>query len=169
MSALAHAAQRRGAIYLEHTPVLGLKAQGGGYQVQTPAGSLRAGQVLLASGISQVGPFGWIRRRIVPVGAFLIVTEPLPAELLAQLLPTRRMYTDTKNFVNYFRATPDNRLLFGGRARCRVQSAVRRQERRDPARPDAGGVPATGQGPHRLLLGRHGRHDRGPPAACRTA
>jgi glycine/D-amino acid oxidase-like deaminating enzyme len=27
------------------------------------------------------------------------------------------MTTDTKNFVNYFRVTPDNRLLFGGRAR----------------------------------------------------
>jgi glycine/D-amino acid oxidase-like deaminating enzyme len=119
---LAHAAQRRGAIYLEHTPVLGLKAQGGHYQVRTPTGSLRAGQVLLASGISQVGPFGWIRRRIVPVGAFLIVTEPLPTALLDQLLPTRRMYTDTRNFVNYFRVTPDNRLLFGGRARFAVSN-----------------------------------------------
>jgi glycine/D-amino acid oxidase-like deaminating enzyme len=53
----------------------------------------------------------------VPVGAFLIVTEPLPLALLDQLLPTRRMATDTKNFVNFFRVTPDNRMLFGGRAR----------------------------------------------------
>ena len=29
----------------------------------------------------------------------------------------RRMTADTKNFVNYFRVTPDNCLLFGGRAR----------------------------------------------------
>lgn len=119
---LAQAAQRRGAVYLERTPVLGLQAQGRGYEVRTPAGVLHARQVLLASGISQVGPFGWIRRRIIPVGAFLIVTEPLPAALLAQLLPTQRMYTDTKNFVNYFRTTPDNRLLFGGRARFAVSS-----------------------------------------------
>lgn len=119
---LAQAAQRRGATYLEHTPVLGLQARGSGYQVRTPAGELRANQVLLASGISQIGPFGWIRRRIVPVGAFLIVTEPLPTPLLEQLLPTRRMYTDTKNFVNYFRTTPDNRLLFGGRARFAISN-----------------------------------------------
>ena len=70
--------------------------------------------MLLASGISHVGPFGWIRRRVVPVGAFIIVTEPLPRELLDRLLPTRRMATDTKNFVN-FRTTPDGRLLFGAR------------------------------------------------------
>ncbi|WP_343651986.1 FAD-binding oxidoreductase [Herbaspirillum sp.] len=114
---LAQAAQRRGACYLEHNPVLGLQRQAGAYVVRTSLGTLRAGQVLLASGISQVGPFGWIRRRIVPVGAFLIVTAPLPPALMAQLLPTARMCTDTRNFVNYFRATPDHRLLFGGRAR----------------------------------------------------
>ncbi|MET3433293.1 glycine/D-amino acid oxidase-like deaminating enzyme [Herbaspirillum seropedicae] len=119
---LAQAAQRRGALYLERTPVLGIEAKDGRYAVRTSAGVLHAGQVLLASGISQVGPFGWIRRRIVPVGAFLIVTEPLPDALLKQLLPTQRMYTDTKNFVNYFRATPDQRLLFGGRARFAVSN-----------------------------------------------
>jgi glycine/D-amino acid oxidase-like deaminating enzyme len=115
---LAKAAQGRGAQILEHAPVLGLHREpGGAYVVRTPQGEIRAPQVLLASGISQVGPFGWIRRRIVPVGAFIIVTEPLPVELLDRLLPTRRMATDTKNFVNFFRVTPDNRLLFGGRAR----------------------------------------------------
>ena len=115
---LARAAQARGAHIVEQAPVLGLKRQAGGaYAVQTPLGEIRARQVLLASGISHVGPFGWIRRRVVPVGAFIIVTEPLPRELLDRLLPTRRMATDTKNFVNFFRTTPDGRLLFGGRAR----------------------------------------------------
>ena len=115
---LAKAAQARGAHVLEQAPVLGLQRDSRGtYIVRTPRGEIRAPQVLLASGISQVGPFGWIRRRIVPVGAFLIVTEPLPVELLDRLMPTRRMATDTKNFVNFFRVTPDNRMLFGGRAR----------------------------------------------------
>ncbi|MGN6233287.1 MAG: NAD(P)/FAD-dependent oxidoreductase [Trinickia sp.] len=120
---LAKAAQARGAQILEHAPVLGLRRESGGtYVVQTPRGEIRASQVLLASGISQVGPFGWIRRRIVPVGAFIIVTEPLPVELLDRLLPTRRMATDTKNFVNFFRVTPDNRMLFGGRARFAISN-----------------------------------------------
>ncbi|MBE0629222.1 MAG: FAD-binding oxidoreductase, partial [Burkholderia vietnamiensis] len=115
---LANAAQARGAHVVEHAPVLGMKRDAGGaYALRTPLGEIRARQVLLASGISQVGPFGWIRRRIVPVGAFIIVTEPLPRELLDRLLPTRRMVTDTKNFVNFFRVTPDHRMLFGGRAR----------------------------------------------------
>ena len=53
----------------------------------------------------------------MPVGAFIIVTEPLSTERLDSLVPNRRNATDTKNFVSYFRVTPDNRLLFGGRAR----------------------------------------------------
>ena len=115
---LAEAAARHGALIYENNPVMGLRRLAGqAHEVRTPNGSVRARQVLLATGTSAVGPLGWFRRRIVPVGAFIIVTEPLPVELLDRLTPRRRMTTDTKNFVNYFRVTPDNRLLFGGRAR----------------------------------------------------
>jgi len=120
---LAEAAARRGVEVHEHTPMTALQsAPGGGQEIETPKGRLHAKQVLLASGTSHTGPLGWIRRRIVPVGAFLIVTEPLPVATLDRLLPRRRMATDTKNLVNYFRATPDNRLLFGGRARFAVSN-----------------------------------------------
>lgn len=120
---LAEAAARAGALIYERTPVTGLRRLASGkHEVSTPRGRVVASQVLLASGITQVGPFGWVRRRIVPVGAFIIVTEPLPMDLLDTLLPRRRMTVDTKNLVNYFRATPDNRLLFGGRARFAVSN-----------------------------------------------
>jgi glycine/D-amino acid oxidase-like deaminating enzyme len=115
---LAAAAVRRGVRIYENAPVLGLKRlAGAAHEVRTPGGSIRARQVLLATGTSAIGPLGWFRRRIVPVGAFIIVTEPLSVELLDRLTPRRRMTVDTRNFVNYFRVTPDNRLLFGGRAR----------------------------------------------------
>jgi glycine/D-amino acid oxidase-like deaminating enzyme len=57
-----------------------------------------------------------LRRRLVPIGSYIIATEPLAAELAAAILPRRRMAFDTKNFVHYFRVTEDRRLLFGGRA-----------------------------------------------------
>jgi len=115
---LAEAAARRGALIYENNPVIGLRRlDGHAHEVRTPSGSVRARQVLLATGTSSMGPLAWFRRRIVPVGAFIIVTEPLPVDVLDRLTPRRRMTTDTKNFVNYFRVTPDNRLLFGGRAR----------------------------------------------------
>lgn len=115
---LAAAAARHGARIYENNPVIGLRrVEGQVHEVTTPQGSLRANQVLLATGTSRVGPLGWFRRRIIPVGAYIIVTEPLPVSLLDRLTPNRRNTTDTLNFVNYFRVLPDNRLLFGGRAR----------------------------------------------------
>ncbi len=114
---LARAAARHGAEIYEQAPVMGLRKVDGGHAVETPKGRITARQVLLASGISQVGPLGWIRRRIVPVGAFLIVTEPLSPEQIARLMPTGRNVVDTRNLVVYWRLTPDNRMLFGGRAR----------------------------------------------------
>jgi glycine/D-amino acid oxidase-like deaminating enzyme len=115
---LAEAAARRGALIYENNPVIGLRRLSGQvHELRTPSGTVRANQVLLATGTSRVGPLAWFRRRIVPVGAYIIATEPLPPALLDRLTPHRRNTTDTRNFVNYFRVSPDNRLLFGGRAR----------------------------------------------------
>jgi glycine/D-amino acid oxidase-like deaminating enzyme len=121
---LATAATRHGAKLHENTPVIGMKRlTGHAHRLSTPSGSITARQVLLATGTSAVGPLSYFRRRIVPVGAFLIVTEPLPVARLDSLLPHRRNATDTRNFVSYFRVTPDNRLLFGGRARFAKSNA----------------------------------------------
>lgn len=115
---LATAAARHRATIHDYSPVTGItRLSGYAHRLTTPGGSVTAKQVLLATGTSAVGPLSYYRRRIVPVGAFLIVTEPLSTERLDTLVPNRRNCTDTKNFVSYFRVTPDNRLLFGGRAR----------------------------------------------------
>ncbi|MCJ2182937.1 FAD-binding oxidoreductase [Novosphingobium sp. 1949] len=121
---LAEAAVRHGARIYENNPMIAMaQLEGGrGHRLTTPHGSVEAQQVLLATGTSRIGPLGWFRRRIVPVGAYLIATEPLPVELLDRLTPNRRNTTDTRNFVNYFRTSPDNRLLFGGRARFSSRS-----------------------------------------------
>jgi len=64
-----------------------------------------------------VPSFWYWRRRIVPIGSFIIATEPLPSDLAAGVLKQRRTYTTTANLHNYFRLTADHRLVFGGRAR----------------------------------------------------
>jgi glycine/D-amino acid oxidase-like deaminating enzyme len=114
---LASAAARKGVHIHENTPLTALRRTPNGHELETPAGRVLARQVLLATGTSAVGPLAWFRRRIVPVGAYIIVTEQLPQDLLDRILPRRRNATNTRNLVNFFRVTPDNRLLFGGRAR----------------------------------------------------
>lgn len=114
---LAEVAARHGAMIYEDALVQSWKASAGGYQVKTRRGTVQARQVLLATGACQHGGLGWYRRRIVPIGSFIIATEVLSKSLLDELMPTQRSYVTSRMIGNYFRVTPDNRLLFGGRAR----------------------------------------------------
>ena len=114
---LGEAAERAGVTIHEQAPVQRLTKVGSGHELETPRGRMQAEQVLLATGAYTRRPFQWHQVRIAPVGSFIIATEPLDASVCDDLLPTRRMASDSKNLLNYFRITPDNRLLFGGRAR----------------------------------------------------
>lgn len=120
---LAHAAARAGAHIYEQAPVtkLGRRADGR-FSVTCGRGTIDAGQVLLATGNSRTGPFFHFRRRMVSVGSFIIATEPLDNALVDRLTPQRRNYVTSKNVGNYFRLSPDNRLIFGGRARFAMSS-----------------------------------------------
>jgi glycine/D-amino acid oxidase-like deaminating enzyme len=120
---LARSAARLGVSIHEKTPVTRVRRTGGhAHELSTPKGTLRAEQVLVATSGYTGSAFPWLRRRIVPIGSFIIVTEPLNQELVDELMPTRRMASDSKNLLYYFRITPDNRMLFGGRARFAVSS-----------------------------------------------
>lgn len=124
---LAQAAERHGARIHLNTPVQRLErmGQGRGHRLHTPRGVLQADQVLLATGISSHGGYGslgWIRRRIVPIGSFIVATEPLGRERAQALLAGRRTYVTTGNLHHYFRLSPDDRLIFGGRARFAISS-----------------------------------------------
>lgn len=113
---LATAAAARGASLHESARVTGIRPETGGHVVETVRGSLRARQVLMATDGYTDGAVPRFRRRIVPVGSFIIATEPLERSLVDELMPTRRMASDSKNLLYYFRITPDDRILFGGRA-----------------------------------------------------
>lgn len=121
---LADAAVRHGARVFQEAAVKNWKANASGYRVNTAKGSIQAKQILLATGACQHGGPGWYRRRIVPVGSFVIATEVLPQALIDQLLPQHRAYVTSRMIGNYFRLTPDNRLLFGGRARFAMSNAT---------------------------------------------
>ncbi|PHN28526.1 NAD(P)/FAD-dependent oxidoreductase [Pseudomonas sp. ICMP 561] len=121
---LADAAVRHGAQVFQNAAVKSWKANASGYLLNTAKGSIQAKQIMLATGACQHGGPGWYRRRIVPVGSFVIVTEVLPQALINQLLPQQRAYVTSRMIGNYFRLTPDNRLLFGGRARFAMSNAT---------------------------------------------
>lgn len=122
---LAEAAARHGAAIFENAPVTERRIEAGKHLLQTPRGRIRASQVLVATGAYTSGPFGYFRRRIISVGSFLLATRPLTETEIAAVVPGNRTYVTSMNIGNYFRLAPDNRLIFGGRARFSASSDQR--------------------------------------------
>ena len=116
-AALCRIASRSGATIVERTPALRLrKRPRNGFDVETSRGRVRTRNVIVATNGYRDSLVPWLRRRVVPIGSYIIATEPLDPAVAAELNPRGRMYFDSKNFLNYWRLSPDGRLLFGGRA-----------------------------------------------------
>jgi glycine/D-amino acid oxidase-like deaminating enzyme len=113
---LGDAATRAGATIVTGTGVTKVQRETNGWRVRTTAGDVEARDVLVATNGYTNGASPALQRRFVPIGSYIIATEPLDAGVAASLLPRRRMAFDSKHFLYYFRVTSDRRLLFGGRA-----------------------------------------------------
>ncbi|HEX2578394.1 MAG TPA: FAD-binding oxidoreductase [Aquihabitans sp.] len=120
---LAALALRAGASVRDRCPAIGLEPWGTGHLVHTPAGVLRADHVIVATNAHADGLLPELARRVLPIGSFIVATEPLAPDLAASVSPKGRMFVDTKNLLFYWRLSPDGRLLFGGR-RSLAQSTV---------------------------------------------
>lgn len=120
VSGLARAAQRTGACLFDHALVTRVSPQFAAgtrtFRMETSRGNLTAKEVILASGAYTTGATPALRRKIILIGSYIIVTEVLVEDLARELSPRGRMIYDSKHFLYYYRLTPDNRMLFGGRA-----------------------------------------------------
>jgi glycine/D-amino acid oxidase-like deaminating enzyme len=109
-----------GAAIYEHTPVTRIRpaSRDGatGYEVITRRSPIFAPEVVIATGAYTNGAIPALRRRIIPIGSFIIATDQLPEGLARELSPRNRMIFDSRHFLHYYRLTPDRRMLFGGRA-----------------------------------------------------
>jgi gamma-glutamylputrescine oxidase len=87
--------------------------------VRTASGAVRARQVLLAGNVylPEFGPqlAPGLSSRIMPVGTYIVCSEPLGAARCDALIPSRSAVCDTNFVLDYFRPTRDHRLLYGGR------------------------------------------------------
>jgi len=112
--AMARAAQAAGARLHPHSRCTALHREGAHWRVVTPGGSVRARQVLVATGGYAKGLVPAVDARVLPINNFIATTVPLPPERLRALVPGGEAVSDSCFVVHYFRPTPDGRLLFGG-------------------------------------------------------
>jgi glycine/D-amino acid oxidase-like deaminating enzyme len=111
---LKAAAQSLGVRIYEDTRAVDVKRDGVGVLVNTPLGRVRAARVAVCT--NAFAPIlRQMRRYIVPVYDYCMVTEPLtPAQLESIGWLNRQGLSDQGNFFHYYRLTVDNRILWGG-------------------------------------------------------
>ncbi len=120
VAGLGVAAIRAGACVYEKTHVEQIERTSRegtpGWRLQTSRGTMWARDVFVATSgyTSRTTPA--LQKKIIPIGSYIIATEVLPDALAHELSPRNRMIYDSKNYIYYYRLTPDNRMLFGGRA-----------------------------------------------------
>src|SRR5690606_27357850 len=111
---LASAAEAAGAVIHEATHVSAVEP-GAPVRITTAQGSVAADFAVLARG-------GYVDRlkaasnwRIMPVGTYVVATEPLGEPRIAALMRENIAVADVNFVLDYFRRSADHRLLFGGR------------------------------------------------------
>ncbi len=120
VAGLARAAMKAGAAIFEHAQAQRIEraAHNGeqGWTISTARGTLWAREVFVATSGYTGSVTPALQKKIIPIGSFIITTEILPEALAFELSPRNRMIYDSKNYLYYYRLTPDRRMLFGGRA-----------------------------------------------------
>ena len=105
-----------GATVVPRCPATGVQRDGKAFRVETPKGTVSATNVVVATNGYTGRLTPWLQRRVIPIGSYIIATEPLPRAVMARLMPKDRVVSDTRKVVYYYRASPDGRrILFGGR------------------------------------------------------
>jgi glycine/D-amino acid oxidase-like deaminating enzyme len=120
VAGLGRAAMKAGADIFEHTRVESLQRESSegesGWKVFTSRGAVWAREVFVGTSGYTGRATPALQKKLIPIGSFIITTEILPEALARELSPRNRMIYDSKNYLYYYRLTPDRRMLFGGRA-----------------------------------------------------
>jgi glycine/D-amino acid oxidase-like deaminating enzyme len=119
----ARAAESLGVRFFEDTEVTGIEHSDRPL-VRTTRGAVRADQVLLAGNAYQHLEMKRLGGLVFPAGSYIIATEPLSLEEVMEINPQDLAFCDPNYVLDYFRLSPDRRLLFGGR--CNYSGRVPR-------------------------------------------
>jgi glycine/D-amino acid oxidase-like deaminating enzyme len=112
---LAEVAAGYGTHLCEETGVFKIEKEAHGYTLHTIKGVLKASEIIVATNGYTDRLVPNLKPKVITVGSYSIVTDPLPKGLQEEISPKDHVFYDSKWFLNYFRMTPDGRLLWGGR------------------------------------------------------
>ncbi len=111
---LADACQAAGVVIHEDSPVTAIEP-GPAPSLATARGRVRADALVIAGNALLGGLVPSMKRMIAPVGTYIAATERLGRARVRQVLRDDVAACDMNFVLNYYRRTPDDRLLFGAR------------------------------------------------------
>ncbi|AUY32700.1 FAD-binding oxidoreductase [Pseudomonas soli] len=111
---LAAVIEAHGGRIYEQSQVMGYQEHADGFAARTDQGEVRSRVMVLACNAYIDRLDRTLSRRLLPVGSYQVATAPLDADFAASLLPRNSCVIDNQFVPDYFRLTPDHRLLFGG-------------------------------------------------------
>mgnify|MGYP000055763866 CR=1 FL=1 len=111
---LAAAAESAGAKIYENSPATHIQ-EGNEPVITTPNGTVHCKHVIMCANayLEKLEPR--IAGKIMPVGTFIIATEPLSDDMAKSLIRDDEGVVDINFVLNYWRLSADKRMLFGGR------------------------------------------------------
>ena len=129
---LADAIESLGGVICEYTHVKKLEKKSHAIEIHTNRGTLRAGQVVVATSAFKALARS-AAKRIVPVYDYVLVTEPITDTQVEEIgWTSHRGVADAGNQFHYLRLTDENRILFGGyEAAYRFHQSVKQKHEED--------------------------------------
>ncbi|MEM7195635.1 MAG: FAD-binding oxidoreductase [Pseudomonadota bacterium] len=112
---VASAAAQAGARQFQRSAVTQVTKTGQGFKVVVNDHAIHCKELVYACNayIGKLAPE--IHKKIMPVGTYIVATEPLPETTTSGLISNRAAVSDTNFVLDYYRLSSDNRMLFGGR------------------------------------------------------
>ncbi len=115
---LLNACHKAGVKLCSHTKVERIERARGRFKIFTEKGESDAEHVIVATNGYTGNLLPVLRKHIIPISSQIIVTENLPKQITAELIPNGRTISESSRITSYYRLLPgDRRVMFGGRAR----------------------------------------------------
>lgn len=111
---LANAAKSRGVQIFGQSAVQSLEKADRGWTISTAGGRITSDWVVVATNGYSDDLVPELARSVIPITPIQIATDPLPDEIIGEILPNGHTISDSRRVIMYARREPDNRMVYGG-------------------------------------------------------
>jgi len=111
--AMARAVRAQGGRIYEHSAVQSMDRQGDRWILRGAQGQVSAAQVIVATNGYTGDLIPKLSKSIIVATPIQMATDPLPEEVIGQILPQGHTISDSRRVIMYARREPDNRMVYG--------------------------------------------------------